>query len=159
MANHIRRTPEEADELRARALCGNTLATESDATREWIWRSLLKGIRLSEACRLAGISLDQVDPILVEIRRLYQQRCQTYLDKMRGSRSSLSIPMSFSPTPPHRISGAAVWALYIGSTPGSLVKVVAGNGSVQAFRHDRLQENPVSASQRHGRWKNCCVGL
>jgi hypothetical protein len=84
MPNHSpRRTSAEADELRARALCGDMLANESDATREWIWRSLLKGIRLGEACRLAGIPLDQLDPILAEIRRLYQQRCQAYLDKMR----------------------------------------------------------------------------
>ena len=84
MTDHPRRSSAELDELRARALVGDLLQDLTDSDREWIWRSLLKGIRLNEACRLAGVPLDQVDPLLTHIRKLYQQRCQEYLDRMRG---------------------------------------------------------------------------
>jgi hypothetical protein len=74
-----RRISLQADLLRARALRGDPLADVSDSTREWIWRSLFKGIRLGRACQLANLSLDQVEPPLEEIRRRYQERCRAYL--------------------------------------------------------------------------------
>jgi hypothetical protein len=55
----------------------------SDADREWIWRSLLKGIRLGEACVLAGLTADQLDPVLASVRHAYHRRIRDY--KLRSS--------------------------------------------------------------------------
>src|SRR5262245_42368877 len=73
-----RRSSLEVDTLRARALLGDPLVELTDADREWIWRSLLKGIRLGEACALAGLSADQLDPVLVSVGRAYHRRIRDY---------------------------------------------------------------------------------
>jgi hypothetical protein len=78
-----RRSSLEVDTLRARALLGDPLVELSDADREWIWRSLLKGIRLGEACALAGLSVGQLDPILASVRHAYHRRIRDY--KQRSS--------------------------------------------------------------------------
>src|SRR5690242_15981805 len=54
-ARSPRRTPAEVDALRARALLGDPLGELGDGEREWVWRSLLKGARLGEACALAEL--------------------------------------------------------------------------------------------------------
>jgi hypothetical protein len=69
--------------LRARALLGDPLVELTDADREWIWRSLLKGIRLGEACVLAGLAADQLDPVLASVRHAYHRRIRDY--KLRSS--------------------------------------------------------------------------
>ncbi len=78
-----RRTPVEVDTLRARALCGDPLAECSDSDREWVWRSLLKGVRLAEACVLAELELDQLEPVLASIRHAYQRRSRAYRSRTR----------------------------------------------------------------------------
>jgi hypothetical protein len=78
-----RRSSLEVDTPRARALLGDPLVKLTDADREWIWRSLLKGIRLGEACALAGLTVDQLDPVLASICHAYHRRIHDY--KLRSS--------------------------------------------------------------------------
>jgi hypothetical protein len=78
-----RRSSHEVDTLRARALLGDPLVDLSDADREWIWRSLLKGIRLGEACALAELTFDQLEPVLASVRHAYHRRIRDY--KLRSS--------------------------------------------------------------------------
>jgi hypothetical protein len=78
-----RRSSLEVDALRSRALLGDPLVELTDADREWIWRSLLKGIRLGEACALAGLTVDQLEPVLVSVRHAYHRRIRDY--KLRSS--------------------------------------------------------------------------
>jgi len=73
-----RRSPAVLDQLRARALKGDRLDQLSDADREWIWRSLLKGVRKAEAVRLSGLSPQQVERALRLIRKRYQKRMDDY---------------------------------------------------------------------------------
>jgi hypothetical protein len=50
------------------------LAELADAEREWVWRSLLKGVRVDQALALAGMESDEVEPALARIRRRYTER-------------------------------------------------------------------------------------
>lgn len=69
------RTPsQEIDQLRARALRGDRLKELADTRREWILRSLLKGVRIEQAMALAGLSKSELEPALEQVRRTYQQR-------------------------------------------------------------------------------------
>ena len=43
----------EVDVQRARALRGDALEDLTESQREWVWRSLLRGVRLSQATKLA----------------------------------------------------------------------------------------------------------
>lgn len=73
-----RRTSEEVDLLRARALLDDDLAELSDAERAWVWRSLLKGIRVDEACVLALVDLDRLDEAMEAVRARYEHRTLQY---------------------------------------------------------------------------------
>src|SRR5215831_19374255 len=80
-----RRSSLEVDVLRARALLGDPLVELTDADREWIWRSLLKGIRLGEACALAGLTVDLLDPVLAGVRHDYHRRIRDYKQRTLSS--------------------------------------------------------------------------
>jgi hypothetical protein len=72
------------DALRARALRGDALEECSESDREWVWRSLLKGVRLAEACVLAHLDLEdmeQLDGVLDRIRRAYHRHSQQYREQ------------------------------------------------------------------------------
>jgi hypothetical protein len=73
-----RRSPAVLDQLRARALKGDRLDQLSDADREWIWRSLLKGVRKAEAVHLSGLSPEQIERAMHRIRKSYQKRMNDY---------------------------------------------------------------------------------
>lgn len=64
--------------MRARALQGDRLAELTDAEREWVWRSLLTGVRLELSATLAGLTHEQVVQALVQIRARYDQRIANY---------------------------------------------------------------------------------
>jgi hypothetical protein len=55
-------------------LRGDLLAELTDAEREWVWRSLLKGVRVDQALALSGMESDEVEPALAHIRRRYTER-------------------------------------------------------------------------------------
>ena len=93
-----RRRSAEVDLLRARALSDDPLSDLSDTDREWVWRSLLKEIRLSQAAQLAGIvtktgTVDtaRVRQALQRVREQYHHRLRAYHD--RSDRSLASTPM------------------------------------------------------------------
>jgi hypothetical protein len=73
-----RSTSTRLDQLRARALRGDPLCDPRDPQREWVWRSLLKGIRLEEAVGLAGMTRSELAPALAAIRRAYQRRLDDF---------------------------------------------------------------------------------
>ncbi len=75
---HRRRTWVEVDALRARALLDDDLSELGDGEREWVWRSLLKGIRVDEACVLALLDLDRLAEALEVVRARYEQRTRAY---------------------------------------------------------------------------------
>jgi hypothetical protein len=71
-------SPETLDYLRARALRGDALREVPDARREWVWRSLLKGVRIAEALDLAEMSEDEFPRALDQVRRRYEHRLEDY---------------------------------------------------------------------------------
>ena len=72
------RTPLEMDALRVRALQGDDLAELADTQREWVWRSLLKGVRRAELLLTLDMKLRQYEKALVPIRQRYQARLAAY---------------------------------------------------------------------------------
>jgi hypothetical protein len=62
------------DQWRARALRGDRLGDLSDTQREWVWRSILKGVRRAEAVRLAQLTADQEVQAVARVRCWYAQR-------------------------------------------------------------------------------------
>ena len=74
--------------MRARALRDDDLAELSDAEREWVWRSVLKGIRIDETCVLALVDLDELDQRLDAVRSRYEHRTRDY--KLRRAHESFN---------------------------------------------------------------------
>src|SRR5437588_12270906 len=66
------------DGLRVRMLHGDPLVTLPDSDREWVMRSLLKGIRQGEVMQLARMNAEQYERSLLRVRRWYRERCQAY---------------------------------------------------------------------------------
>ncbi len=95
----VQRSPAVLDQLRARALRGDRLDECSDSTREWVWRSLLKGVRREIAAGMAGLSPAQVERALARIARLYQQRIASY-KAARGTEPRVVRPVT--PVPARR---------------------------------------------------------
>lgn len=73
-----RRTVEQMDALRARALLADGLEELTDHEREWVWRSLFKRIRWSAALDLAELTDEEAVAALVPLRRKYQARIDEY---------------------------------------------------------------------------------
>jgi hypothetical protein len=70
----------EVDVQRARALRGDALEELTDNQREWVWRSLLCGVRLAQATRLAQLSPRETPQALQHVAHCYsalmdQRRC------------------------------------------------------------------------------------
>src|SRR6478672_2128902 len=61
----------EVDVQRARALRGDTLEDLTDGQREWVWRSLLRGVRLSQATKLAQLAPEATPQALQQVANRY----------------------------------------------------------------------------------------
>ena len=61
----------EVDVQRARALRGNALEDLTDSQREWVWRSLLRGVRLSQATKLAQLTPEETPQALQRVANRY----------------------------------------------------------------------------------------
>jgi hypothetical protein len=72
----------EVDVQRARALRGDTLAELTESQREWVWRSLLRGVRLSQATTLAQLAPEETPQAL----QLVANRYSALMDHRRGER-------------------------------------------------------------------------
>ena len=72
------RKPRDMDRLRAQALKGDYLKHLGDTEREWVWRSLLKGVRWEQTLTVAGLTEEKAQIRLETVRRWYLQRIDTY---------------------------------------------------------------------------------
>src|SRR5262245_55336174 len=61
----------KVDVQRARALRGDMLEELTESQREWVWRSLLRAVRLSQATKLAQLSPQETPPALQRVAHRY----------------------------------------------------------------------------------------
>jgi hypothetical protein len=73
-----RTPPEIMDALRVQTLRGDKLGALSDAQREWVWRSLLKGVRRAETMALGDLSEAQYIKGMARVQRWYAERIAAY---------------------------------------------------------------------------------
>jgi hypothetical protein len=71
----------EVDVQRARALRGDGLEELTESQREWVWRSLLRGVRLAQATKLAQLAPEEAPQTLQQVASRYsalmdQRRCE-----------------------------------------------------------------------------------
>jgi hypothetical protein len=72
----------EVDVQRARALRRDALEELTDSQCEWVWRSLLRGVRLSQATKLARLLLEETPHALQQVANRYS----TLMDQRRRER-------------------------------------------------------------------------
>ena len=78
MTKQGHRSSATLDGLRAAMLRGKPLRDLADPDREWVMRSLLKGVRRTQAVQLAGLDDTQVDRALVRVKQWYDDRITAY---------------------------------------------------------------------------------
>lgn len=61
----------EVDVQRARALRGDALEELTESQREWVWRSLLRGVRLAQATKLAQLAPAETPQALQQVANRY----------------------------------------------------------------------------------------
>ena len=74
----------EVDVQRARALRGDALEELTNSQREWVWRSLLRGVRLSQATKLAQLPPEETPQALQQVANRYS----TLMDLRRQERQT-----------------------------------------------------------------------
>src|SRR5690242_10525586 len=72
----------EVDVQRARALRGDGLEELTESQREWVWRSLLRGVRLAQATKLAQLAPEETPHALQQVANRYS----ALMDHRRGER-------------------------------------------------------------------------
>ena len=72
---------------RARALRGDALEELTDSQREWVWRSLLRGVRLGQATKLAQIAPEETPQALQQVANRYS----TLMDHRQRERQRASV--------------------------------------------------------------------
>src|SRR6476620_6368443 len=72
----------EVDVQRARVLRGDALEELTESQREWVWRSLLRGVRLSQATKLAQLPPEETPLALQEVANRYS----ALMDRRRHER-------------------------------------------------------------------------
>ncbi len=90
-----RRRSREMDALRARALGDDPLTNLTDSDREWVWRSLLKRVRLRQAAELAGIAWADtatLDRAIARTRRRYLRRLAQYHKQKHPPNTKVDYP-------------------------------------------------------------------
>lgn len=99
-----RLSSEAVDALRVRALKGDPLRGVPDATREWVFRSLLLDKRCEEWAELADIADDRAyERALDRVRGWYQQRLDSY------KASSDQLPRKRADRPAPRLARPGWW--------------------------------------------------
>jgi hypothetical protein len=81
----------EVDVQRVRALRGDALEDLTESQREWVWRSLLRGVRLAQATKLAQLPPEATPQALQQVANRYS----TLMDQRRRERQTQRA------TPPH----------------------------------------------------------
>jgi hypothetical protein len=59
------------DVQRARAVRGDALEDLTESQREWVWRSLLRGVRLSHATKLTQLAPEETPQALQRVANRY----------------------------------------------------------------------------------------
>lgn len=72
----------EVDVQRARTLRGDALEDLTESQREWVWRSLLRGVRLAQATKLAQLAPEETPQALQQVANRYS----TLMDQRRRQR-------------------------------------------------------------------------
>jgi hypothetical protein len=72
----------EVDVQRERTLRGDALEELKESQREWVWRSLLRGVRLAQATKLAQLSAEEVTHALQQVANRYS----ALMDQRRAER-------------------------------------------------------------------------
>ena len=72
----------KVDVQRARALRGDALEELTESQREWVWRSLLRGVRLGQATKLAQLPPEETPQALQRVANRYS----TLMDRRRCER-------------------------------------------------------------------------
>jgi hypothetical protein len=85
----------EVDVQRARALCGDALEELSDSQREWVWRSLLRGVRLAQATKLAQLLPEETPQALQQVATHYSALMDQY---RRDRQERKNVPVQTSTT-------------------------------------------------------------
>jgi hypothetical protein len=70
-AGSRRQRSREVDVQRARALRGDALEELTESQREWVWRSLLRGVRLGQATKLAQLTPETTPQTLQQVAHKY----------------------------------------------------------------------------------------
>ena len=91
------------DRYRAEALRGIYHRDLSDADREWIWRSLLKGVRQVEAIRLSRLPPERITAALEQVKRWYRQRCEHYKRQQATQAQRPQVVRPVVPVVPRRL--------------------------------------------------------
>jgi hypothetical protein len=73
-----RTAPATMDQLRVRTLRGDRLRDLTDRQREWVWRSVLKGVRRQETIALGHFSEGEYAKGVERVRGWYDQRIEMY---------------------------------------------------------------------------------
>lgn len=94
------------DRYRAEALRGVYHRDLADKDREWIWRSLLKGVRRKEAVKLARLKPEQVPAALKRVHGWYQARIAAY---KREQARQAKLPQVVRPVVPVAASARRGW--------------------------------------------------
>jgi hypothetical protein len=74
----------EVDVRRARALRGDALEELTDSQGEWVWRSLLRGVRLAQATKLAQLAPEETSQALQQVANHYS----ALVDRRRRERQA-----------------------------------------------------------------------
>jgi hypothetical protein len=74
----------EVDVQRARALRGDALEELTGSQREWVWRSLLRGVRLAQATKLAQLAPEETSQALQQVANHYS----ALVDRRRRERQA-----------------------------------------------------------------------
>jgi hypothetical protein len=74
----------EVDVQRARALRGDALEELTESQREWVWRSLLRGVRLAQATKLAQLAPEETPQDLRQVSHRYSE----LMDRRRRERQA-----------------------------------------------------------------------
>jgi hypothetical protein len=83
-----RRASHEVDVQRARTLRGDALDELADSQREWVWRSLLRGVRLSQATKLAQLRPEETMQALQQVANRYgalMDQCRQEREQRRSA--------------------------------------------------------------------------
>jgi len=86
-----------AESKAVRALRGDGLEELTESQREWVWRSLLRGVRLSQATKLAQLAPEETPQALQQVANCYSALVDRRRREWRAQRNT-QLPTFLSKT-------------------------------------------------------------